>query len=49
MVMVGRVEKLREELKRLRDPLFHHLPILTLERLEQTLLSESEMGINKKK
>ncbi|GMT22062.1 hypothetical protein PFISCL1PPCAC_13359, partial [Pristionchus fissidentatus] len=40
MAMVGRVEKLREELKRLRDPLFHHLPIPTLERFEETLLQE---------
>ncbi|GMS91605.1 hypothetical protein PENTCL1PPCAC_13780, partial [Pristionchus entomophagus] len=49
MVMVGRVERLREELKRLRDPLFHHLPIPTLERLEETLFQESTNNLVKTK
>ncbi|GMR45507.1 hypothetical protein PMAYCL1PPCAC_15702 [Pristionchus mayeri] len=48
MSTVGRVERLREELKRLRDPLFHHLPIPTLERLEQTLIQESASNLIKK-
>ncbi|KAF8372614.1 mcu-1 [Pristionchus pacificus] len=49
MAMIGRVERLREELKRLRDPLFHHLPIPTLEKLEQTLIQESSKNVITKK